>query len=234
MIEEIPEKAELEFLEASELCDLDHPTVKSTAAKITEKAETQKDAAIKIFYFVRDEIPLAIVHPWMTASETLKLGKGSCLTKATLQTALLRAVRIPARFRIIEFKGNDPDEWRGVLPSLATSMMPERWPHYFTEVYVDDRWIMADATFDKALIPDTADWDGENHVCSIEDSAVLSDRGAFASIEEGARELDDKYKAMTFWTMNCYRFLWILNLYLRLQRLKNLFRRILFGTQRWR
>jgi len=117
------------FLRASEPCDSNHPVVKATAAKITEEAETPKDAAIGIFYFVRDKIPLAIVHPWKTASETLKIGRGSCLTKATLQVALLRSVGIPARFRVIEFKGNDPEEWRGILSSLAVSKMPERWPH---------------------------------------------------------------------------------------------------------
>ena len=212
---------ELEFLRASQLCDLNHPFVKATAAEITAKAETPKDAAIKIFYSVRDKIPLAIVHPWKTASETSKMGQGSCLTKATLQVALLRSVEIPARFRVMEFRGDDPEEWQGIVPSFAVSRMPERWPHYFVEVYLEGRWIMADATFDKALLPGIEDWDGEKDVCSIEKRAILEDTGATASIEEEARKLDEKYETLVFWFLDSYKLFWILNLYQRLQRLKN-------------
>ncbi len=84
--------------------------MKSIAEKITMNAKTPKDAAIEIFYFVRDKIPLAFVNPKTTASRTLRNREGSCFTKATLQMALLRSVGIPARFRILKFRGNDPDE----------------------------------------------------------------------------------------------------------------------------
>ncbi len=210
-----------EYLGSSELCDSNHPLVRDTALRVTEKAQTSKDAAIMIFRFVRDEIPLAIVHPWKTASETLKMRKGSCLTKATLQTALLRSAGIPARFRVVEFKGNDPKEWRGIVPSFGVSKLPDRWPHIFVEVHLQGRWIMADATFDKALVPDTDDWDGKEDVCSIEPQAVLADLGAFAYIEEEARRLDEAYKAPVFWVIDGYKSFWLLNLYQRLQRLKN-------------
>ncbi len=211
----------LKFLESSELCDLTNPLIKRAASRIVEKSQTREDVAVKTFYFVRDKISLALVRPWKTASETLKIGKGSCLTKATLQVALLRAAGIPARFRIMEFKGNDPEEWEGILPSFAVSKMPERWPHYFAEVFVERRWVMADATFDKALIPATEDWDGERDVCSISDKAVLHDAGAFAFIEEEARKLDEKYRAPAIWRVNGYRLFWIINLYQKVQRLKN-------------
>ena len=218
----ISNKEELEeFLRASELCDCDNPSLKATAEKITGEAKTPKDAAIRIFYFMRDKIPLSFIDPWKTASETLRIGKGSCLTKATLQVALLRSVRIPARFRIMEFKGNDPEEWEGILPRFAVSRMPERFPHYFAEVYIKGRWIMADATFDKALLHDTKDWNGENDVNSIEEKAILFDVGAFASIEEEAKKLDELYRIPVTWIMNSYRFFWILNLYLKIQRLRN-------------
>lgn len=214
--------AELEeFLSASELCDFTHQMVKNAGTRISEASGTMKQAAVNIFYFVRDEISLAFVHPWTSASETMMLCRGSCLTKATLQVALLRSVGIPARFRIFEFIGDDPKEWDGILPSFAVSRMPERWVHYLAEVYIDDKWVMADATFDKALIPDIDDWDGEKDVCSIEENAILSDLGQVAFIEDEARKLDEKYKDSVFWRINGYRFFWILNLYQRVQRLRN-------------
>jgi hypothetical protein len=210
-----------DFLKPSELCDSDNPLTKSAAEKITKNAMKPKDTAIKIFYFVRDKIPLAFVNPNKTASETLRIGKGSCFTKATLQLALLRSVGIPARFRILKFKGNDPDEWEGILPKIAVSMIPEQFPHYLVEVYIEGRWIMADATFDKSLISDIEDWNGNDDVCSIEDEAILSDMGACAFIEEEARKLDKLYRVPVFLSMNSYRFFWMLNLYLKVQRLKN-------------
>jgi len=218
----IPDNKGLEdFLRSSELCDSDNPLVKSTAEEMTKNTKKPKDAAIKIFYFVRDRIPLAFVNPNTTASEILRIGRGSCFTKATLQVALLRAIGIPARFRVMEFKGNDPNEWEGILPKLAVSMMPEQFLHYLVEVYIEGRWIMADATFDKALIPDIEDWNGNDDVCSIEDEAILSDMGAYAFIEEEARKLDKLYRVPVFLSMNSYRFFWILNLYLKVQRLKH-------------
>jgi len=210
-----------ELLRASELCDCGHPLVKATAETNTANEKTAKEAAIRIFYFVRDKIPLSFLDPWKTASETLRIGRGSCLTKATLQVALLRSLEIPARFRIMEFKGNDPKEWEGVLPGFAVSRMPERFPHYFAEVYVNGRWVMADATFDKALLPGVEDWNGENDVYSIEDKAILLDVGAFASIEEGAKKLDELYRIPVLLAMNSYRFFWMLNFFMGIQRLKN-------------
>jgi hypothetical protein len=216
-----------EYLDVTKLVDLNHPLVRAIALKILEGAETPKDAAVKVFCFVRDRIPLAIVSPWKTASETLRIRKGSCLTKATLQVALLRSIGIPARFRVLEFKGNDPAEWQGILPSFSVSRLPERWSHIFVEVYIEDRWIMTDATFDKALIPDTDNWDGEEDVCCIAPHAILADLGAFVSIEEEARKLDEAYNAPVFWVINGYKTFWLLNLYQRMQRLKNRLKRLL-------
>lgn len=221
-MKKIPDNRGLEdFLKPSELVDSDNPLVKSAAEKITKNAKTLKDAAINIFYFVRDKIQLAFVNPYSTASETLELHRGSCFTKATLQMALLRAVGIPARFRVMEFKGNDPNEWEGILPKMAVSMIPEKFPHYLVEVCIHGRWLMADATFDKALISDIEDWNGEEDVCSIEDEAILSDMGAYAFIEEEAKKLDQIYRVPVFLSMNSYRFFWMLNFYLKAQRLKN-------------
>jgi len=135
--------------------------------------------------------------------------------------AMLRAVGIPARFRVLEFKGNDPAEWEGILPRIAVPMMPEQFPHYLVEVYLDGAWIMADATFDKALIADIEDWNGREDVCSIEDEAILYDMGTCTSIREEAGKLDELYRVPAFLSLNAYRFFWVLNLYLKVQRLKN-------------
>lgn len=191
-----------EYLGATELVNSSHPFVRSAALEVVGEAETPRDAAVRIFYFVRDKIPFAAVSPWKTASETLRIRKGSCLTKATLQAALLRSLGIPGRFRVLEFKGNDPAEWEGILPLFSVSRLPDRWRHIFVEVYLEGKWIMADATFDKALVPDTDDWDGETDACCIAPEAVLSDLGAYVSVEDEARKLDEAYKAPVYWIVD--------------------------------
>lgn len=214
-----------EYLNATKLVDSNHPLVRTAALKVVGEAETPRDAAVRVFGFVRDKIPLALVNPFKTASETLRMRKGSCLTKATLQVALLRSLGIPARFRVVEFKGNDPTEWQGILPLFSVSRLPERWTHIFVEAYLNGRWIMADATFDKALLPDTDDWNGEEDVCCIAPEAILADLGASVSIEEEARKLDEAYRVAVFWVIDGYKTFWLLNLYQRMQRLKNRLKR---------
>jgi hypothetical protein len=221
----MPDVALEEYLCATRLCDVYHPSIRDAATKIREEAQTVQETVIKIFYFIRDAIPLAFIDPMTKASETLRIKKGSCLTKATLHVALLRSAGIPARFRVMAFQGNNPREWEGILPSFAIGRLPEQWFHYFGEVYLDGRWIKADATFDAALIPDIMDWDGESDVYALEEDAILADVGAFASIEEEARKLDALYRTPIFLAMNSYHFLWILNLYLTIQRFKNTVKR---------
>lgn len=208
-------------LRPSALCDFTNPRVQSAAREITKDAKTPREAAIQIFHFVRDQIRLAFVKPSTTASETLRMRRGSCFTKATLQMALLRTVSIPARVRVMTFRGNDPKEWEGILPRIAVSMMPAEFPHYLGEVFLDGRWLMADATFDRALIADIDDWTGEADVCTIAEEAILSNVGAYAFLEEEAIKLDRLYQAPVFLSLNSYWFFWTMNAYLKAQRLKN-------------
>ena len=93
-----------EFLRAPELRNCNHPLLRANAESITREASTPIDAALRIFCFVKDKIRLAFVNPWKTASETLRMGKGSCLKKATLQVALLRSVARAGKKASLRFR----------------------------------------------------------------------------------------------------------------------------------
>lgn len=50
-----------EYLKATKLCDCDDGAIKNKAQEIIKDATTPKEAATKIFYFVRDKM---FLYPW--------------------------------------------------------------------------------------------------------------------------------------------------------------------------
>ena len=94
MVWQAPEGMD-EYLKPTELCDSDSEEIKKKAGDIIKDAKTPKEAAMKIFLFVRDEIAYGMDIVDARASRTLKKGMGACLQKPTLQIALLRAVGNP-------------------------------------------------------------------------------------------------------------------------------------------
>ena len=71
------------YLKPTVMCDCDNPEIVDKAKEIIKDAETPKEAALKIFYFMRDEIPYGVdmLYP-VKASETLKIKYGVCATKS--------------------------------------------------------------------------------------------------------------------------------------------------------
>jgi len=193
-----------EYLIPTEICDCNNPEVKQKASELIEGSKTPKEAAIKIFKFVRDSIIFAgdILYP-VKASETLKKGTGFCAPKTNLQIALLRAVKIPARYRQLELDKNclknifDDD----VLDSLGKTI----WYHPTCECYLDEKWIACDGTFDKGLYVEickkgildknlmpTIDWDGENDLYTFK-SWLIKDMGTHSSYEDILRKAQEEF-----------------------------------------
>jgi len=183
-----------EFLKPTELCDSDSEEIKRKAKELVKGAATPKEAALKIFYFVRDEIAYGLDFVDVKASRTLKTGLGTCEHKSKLQIALLRAVRIPARYR----RAATRKEWlRGIFSDLVYSTIPEvPDTHAWCECYLSGKWVSSDALLDKALfegmvrkdfvaasqIP-TIDWDGENDLI-VAKPWMVKDLGTFDSLDD--------------------------------------------------
>ncbi len=73
--------------------------IRALARHLTADAGSEREAAVRLFDFVRDEIPYRF-GPWgLCASETLARGEGSCTNKANLLVALLRAAGTAAAYR---------------------------------------------------------------------------------------------------------------------------------------
>jgi hypothetical protein len=159
------------YLKATQLCDIDNPALRDHANAIIQGAETTRQAADRIFGFVRDQILFGFTRGDAKASDTLRKGIGFCVTKTNLQVALLRAAGIRARYHQAVLTR---EALKAVLPTFAYRFVPERISyHPWCECYVSEKWVSCDTLFDKGLydallrrglisreqIP-TIDWDG--------------------------------------------------------------------------
>ena len=96
-----------DFLIKTEYCDFENEKIKKLAEELIKGCVSEKEKAVALFYWVRDNI-LYRVGLWnRKASETLAEGKGVCTSKANLLVALLRAVGIPAGYGVMRVKGRE-------------------------------------------------------------------------------------------------------------------------------
>ena len=154
--------------------DSDHERIRETAERVTEGCKTEPEKAVALFYFVRDEIRysaymISVFFEDFRASRILEWGKGYCVQKAVLLTALARAAGIPSRLVFAMIRNHRlPQaiyEWAG------TDTFPR---HGYNQFFLNGRWLNAAATFDRDLCR-------KNHLPAVEfdgtQDAVLPERG---------------------------------------------------------
>ncbi len=144
--------------------DCDSSPIKEKSGELTTRIEGAKEKAIRLFYFVRDEIRYDIYSPRSNdsdfkASHVLASGEGYCVQKAVLLVALARAANIPARLRFAEIRSHR-------APALAEKRGSNVFPyHGLTDLRIDGRWVRATPTYDmnhclkEGITP--VDFDGE-------------------------------------------------------------------------
>ena len=89
------------YLQPTPFFDFNTPIVAKFAAEAVKGASNEKERAIKAFYAVRDGVrydPYRIVDDKNAycASNVLEIGGAVCIPKASLLTAVARAVGIPS------------------------------------------------------------------------------------------------------------------------------------------
>lgn len=183
-----------DFLISSQMCDSDNPELIQKAQNLTKNLPNDKEKAIKIFYFLRDKILYKINPYFKSASDTLQTGYGDCMSKSHLQIAMLRAVKIPARFHIIYLKF---DVLKPFFPGWINKRSSSKVVHHaFCECFLNGNWIACDSTFDKMLLDGARskglidqdefsqiDWDGE-HGLEQHFQWKIDEKGTFAIIDE--------------------------------------------------
>jgi len=155
----------IEYLDSNEFVIIDQAIEKVTADVIGD-VKTPKEAAVKIFYYIRNAF-FVFGPPTLRTSvkvlERFNHGKSDhCIGKVVLQAAMLRAAKIPVRFRYLTFPISgwiDKELFLGKAKGQLSC-------HPYIEVYLDGGWIACDATVDPTLKEPWIcnEWDGKKSV----------------------------------------------------------------------
>ena len=141
-----------EFLQPTQLCNFDtHPEIRRKALKLTQGYSEQEEIFQRIFAFVK-EFPYTLEDWDIPASTTLAKGCGMCSSKTNLLVAMLRSVKIPARYRVYQIMGDVP-LWNWATKEHSRVRLvasDEAHDHVDCEVYLH-RWRVCDPSRDTAL-----------------------------------------------------------------------------------
>jgi transglutaminase-like putative cysteine protease len=183
---------ETDYLHPARFIDSDAPAIRAFAQQALGSARTIKEKALALYGAVRDQVQydpyIDFFNPAeYRASDVLRAGKGFCVGKSSLLTAMARATGIPAR-----------PGYADVRNHLTSKRLKEQvgdtfyW-HSYTELQIDGTWVKCTPAFDKALCERAKvvplDFDGVNDsLFQPFDQAgrrhmeYLADRGAFADV----------------------------------------------------
>jgi hypothetical protein len=171
------------YLVSTEYCDCHNESLRKKAREIANESRIQKEAALKIFYWIRDEILFnATLNIFKKASETIEEGTVDYCNKINLHTALLRAVGIPARMQYAQI---NKEILRQFVPKFLFNRIPNPIGHAWCECFLNNGWVSCEALFDESLyaglieedvisskeIP-SIDWDGSNDLILLEEWIV--------------------------------------------------------------
>jgi hypothetical protein len=167
------------YLVSTEYCDCHNESLKRKAQEIVNDSVNKKESALKIFYWVRDEILFnSTLNIFKKASTTIEEGTVDYCSKINLHSAFLRAVGIPARMQYAQI---DKEILRHFVPKFLFNRIPDPIGHAWCECYLDNEWISCEALFDESLysglikenvisfneIP-SINWDGSNDLILLE------------------------------------------------------------------
>jgi len=140
------------YLQPTEFLDFDVPAVRDFAARHATGAADARDAAIRLYYAVRDAIrydPFSIRLDPATfrASRVLADGRAFCIPKAVLLAAAARAVGIPAAIGLSDVRNHLTS------PKLAERMGGRTlfMHHGYAVLHIEGRWVKAAPAFNLAM-----------------------------------------------------------------------------------
>jgi transglutaminase-like putative cysteine protease len=141
------------YLQPSELCDFNlSPRLEQKAKSLILGCRNRKEKFLKIFGYVK-ELHYGLEDWDLKASDILKKGWGMCSGKTNLLVALLRAVGIPARYRIYKIVADvELMDKLGQSGKHAAKMkkLGEFRDHVDCQVWID-KWLDCDPGRDSAM-----------------------------------------------------------------------------------
>lgn len=144
----IKDPAPDDCLSATYFIDRDHPVIRAYAEPLSGD---QRERAIKAFNMVRDGIfydpySISFVPEKMTASACLTRGRGFCVHKAVLLTAVARAAGVPTRVGFADVRNHLASQ--KLLDMMKTDLFIY---HGYVEFFLDGVWIKATPAFNRSM-----------------------------------------------------------------------------------
>ena len=179
---------EREYLSSTKVCDIENPDIKMKSYLLTKNSYSEKQKAIDIFNFVRDEIKYRFDYSSTKASETLKKQYGNCFNKSNLQIALLRSCGIYAGYKVYIIK---KEVFFPIVPKDIYELISQPTIHVSCVVFLDGRWIEADPTIDFELYNHIyrnmenwkyEEWNGEKDI-SLSKEYIIENQGIYSNID---------------------------------------------------
>lgn len=182
-----------DFLKPTKFLDFDKSRVKNQAYKIVEGIKNDKQKAIALFYWVRDNIRynqfgFYMIPANFKASVTLRRKNGFCVSKAVLLSSMARAVGIPAKIHLADIINHKIPQ--KIIDWMKTDVF---FFHGYSELYLKEKWVKATPVFDKRTSQKggypLVEFDGEDDaLLSSHDSEgnlfveYINDRGTYADL----------------------------------------------------
>ncbi len=157
------------YLNSTFHIDSENEKIKEKAEALTVGCESDIEKAVKLFYFVRDEIPyslymISVFRDDFVASKIFDWGKGYCVQKAVLLAALGRAAGIPSRLAFAAIRNYTVPE--KIMRLTGDNVFPR---HGYNEFFLDGKWVKAAATFNRQLCEKnglkTVEFNGTEDAC---------------------------------------------------------------------
>jgi len=200
-----------EYLQSTEFFDFDKSSVKKKALEITENCKNEKEKAIALFYWVRNQIKYNMmtyiprIKANFIASVTLERGDGFCVSKSILLSSFARAVGIPARIHLVDLINHKMSQ--KIADFMGTWTMHY---HGYSEFYLDGKWVKLTPSFDtqtalKGGFLPMCEFDGESNAVFPEYDnegnkfgEYTMDRGVHADLplEDIAKVFEEKYPTL--------------------------------------
>ena len=176
-----------EYLSPTKVCDIESVDLRMRSYILIKNTTDEREKAINIFNFVRDEIKYRFDFPYTKASETLKKKYGNCFNKSSLQISLLRNAGIYSGYKVYLIR---KEVFKPIVPQDIYQLISDPTIHVSTVVYLNQKWVEADATIDyelhnavfKKMGWKYEKWDGENDI-TINSDFIIEQQGIYSSID---------------------------------------------------
>ena len=194
---------------ATPTIESEHPDVVGFVRRHSQAARDETDAAVRLYYAVRDGIRYdpygaVLTVEGLRASTTLAAGRAWCVPKAVLLAACYRSLGLPARLGFADVRNHLSTA--NMRAAMASDIF--YW-HGYTSVHLDGRWVKATPAFNIELCEKFGflplEFDGRNdslyHPFDREGNKhmeYVTDRGEFADapIDAMIATFREKYSRM--------------------------------------